>query len=125
MMMAEDDLNDSGLEAFFAAGRERAPVPSEALMARVLADTEAEMVRPAVAMATPRPVARPGFLGAAIASVGGWAGLGGLATATAAGVWIGFAGLADPLGASGLVTPSLAVELMPGTDSFMTASAQE
>lgn len=122
--MAEDDLNDRGLEAFFAAGREKAPVPSDALMARVLADAEAEMVRPAAVVA-PQPVSRPGRLAAAIASIGGWAGLGGLATATAAGVWIGFAGLADPLDASGLITPSLSVELMPGTDSFMTASAEE
>lgn len=123
--MAEDDLNDKGLEAFFAAGREHAPVPSDALMARVLADAGAELVRPAVAVAGQRPVARPGFLRAAIGSIGGWAGLGGLATATAAGVWIGFAGLADSLDASGFITPSLSVELMPGTDSFMTASVQE
>jgi hypothetical protein len=123
--MAEDDLNDKALEAFFAAGREHAPVASERLLARVLADAEAEMVRPSVVVAARRPVARPGFLRAAIGSIGGWAGLGGLATATAAGVWIGFAGLVDPLDASGLITPSLSVDLMPGTDSFMTASAQE
>ncbi|HQU67937.1 MAG TPA: hypothetical protein PLI43_07035 [Albidovulum sp.] len=122
--MAEDDLNDKGLEAFFAAGRENAPVPSDALLARVMADAEAEMVRPAE-VAVLRPAARPGFLRAAVASIGGWAGLGGLATATAAGVWIGFVGLADPLDAGGLITPSLSVELMPGADSFMTASAEE
>ncbi|MCA0271379.1 MAG: hypothetical protein LCH69_04845 [Proteobacteria bacterium] len=122
--MAEDDPNDRGLEAFFAAGRDRAPAPSDALMARVLADAEAEMVRPAE-VAVLRPAARPSRLAAAIASIGGWAGLGGLATATAAGVWIGFAGLADPLEASGLITPPLSVELMPGTESFMTASAEE
>lgn len=123
--MAEDDLNDTGLEAFFAAGREYAPVPSDALMARVLADAEAGLVRPAVAVAAARPAARRGLLRAAIGSIGGWAGLGGLATATAAGVWIGFAGLVDPLDAGGLIAPSLSVELMPGTDSFLTASAQE
>jgi hypothetical protein len=122
--MAEDDLNDSGLESFFAAGRAEAPVPSDALVARVLADAEAEMARPAPVEA-PRPVAQPGFLHAAIASIGGWAGLGGLATATAAGVWIGFAGFADSLDASGYITPTLSVELMPGTESFMTASAEE
>lgn len=122
--MAEDDLNDRGLEALFAAGRGQAPVPSDALMARVLADAEAEMVRPSVAV-MPRPAARTGIFAAVIASVGGWAGLGGLATATAAGVWIGFAGLVDSLDASGFITPTLSVELMPGTDSFMTASAEE
>lgn len=123
--MAEDDLNDSALEAFFAAGRSAAPAPSDGLLARVLADAEAEMARPVAAVASPRPTGRPGFLGAAIAAVGGWAGLGGLATATAAGVWIGFAGLADPFGADGIFAPALSVELMPGTDSFIAASAQE
>lgn len=122
--MAEDDLDDTGLEAFFAAGRGQAPAASGALLARIMADAEAEMVRPA-AVVVPRQIARPGFLGAAIAAIGGWAGLGGLATAAAAGVWIGFAGLADPLAASGLTSPSLSVELMPGTDGFIAASAQE
>ena len=122
--MAEDDLNDKGLEAFFAAGRDHAPAPSESLIARVLADAGAEIVRPVVA-AAPRPVPKPGLFGAAMAALGGWAGLGGLATATAAGVWIGFAGLADPFAAGGLFAPSVSVELMPGTDSFMTASAAE
>lgn len=122
--MAEDDLNDTGLEAFFAAGRASAPAPSDALLARIMADAEAEMVRPTVAV-MPRPAAQTGIFATAIASIGGWAGLGGLATATAAGVWIGFAGFADSLDASGLIAPALSVELMPGTDSFMTASAEE
>lgn len=122
--MAEDDLNDTGLEAFFAAGLDHAPVPSESLLARVMADAEAEMARPVVAAAS-RAVPKPGFFKTAMAALGGWAGLGGLATATAAGVWIGFAGLADPFGATGLFAQDLSVELMPGTDSFLTASAAE
>lgn len=123
--MADDDQNDKALEAFFAAGRGHAPAPSESLLARVLADAEAEMARPVPAMAAARPAPRPGLLASVAAALGGWAGLGGLATATAAGVWIGFAGLADPLDATGLFAQDLSVELMPGTDSFLTASAAE
>lgn len=124
--MAEDDLNDRELDSFFAAARADAPLPSGTLLARVLADAEAAMIRPAGPAPAVRAASRGGLIDAALAAIGGWAGLGGLATATAAGVWIGFAGLADPLAAGeGLFTPSLSVELMPEADSFVTASVLE
>lgn len=83
-----DMLDDMALEAFFEAGRAETPVPSDDLMARIMADAVAEM--PA-----PRPIARPvkkqGLLAGLIAGIGGWPALAGMATATVAGVWIGFA----------------------------------
>jgi hypothetical protein len=126
--MADDDLNEDGLERFFAAARSRMPEPSEALMARVLADAEAAMVRrPSavpVARAVVRPQTRGGAIGAALSAIGGWAGLSGLATATAAGLWIGVAGLADPVTLTGGLFggSALSVELMPGAGSFDVAA---
>jgi hypothetical protein len=121
--MADDDLNEDGLERFFAAARSRMPEPSEALMARVLADAEAAMVRRPDAVAV-RPVARGGAIGGLLSAIGGWAGLSGLATATAAGLWIGVAGLADPVTLTGGLFggSALSVELMPGAGSFDVAA---
>lgn len=92
-------------------------------MARILADADAAMVGPA-ALAPVRPVARTGAIGGLLSAIGGWAGLSGLATATAAGLWIGVAGLADPVELSGGLfgTPALSVELMPGAGSFDVAA---
>jgi hypothetical protein len=127
MTMAEDDLNESGLEGFFAAARSHAPEPSEALVARVLADAEAAMVRKPMAAPVVRPAARDGAIGAILSAIGGWSGLGGLATATAAGIWIGVAGLADPVTMAGGLfgTSPLSVELMPGAESFDVATGTE
>lgn len=118
--MAERDLNEGDLDAAFAAARKHAPAPSEALMARVLADAEAAMV----ARRAPAPEVRqaPGHRRVAgiLGAIGGWGGIGGLATAIGAGVWIGIAGLADPVTmVDGLFgSAPLSVELMPGADSF-------
>ncbi|MCI2398606.1 dihydroorotate dehydrogenase [Aliiroseovarius subalbicans] len=83
-----DILDDAALEAFFTAGRADTPVPSSDLMARVLADAEAHQSKP-------RPIARPAqrrsLLAGLIAAIGGWPALAGMATATVAGVWLGFA----------------------------------
>jgi hypothetical protein len=125
--MAEHDLNEGGLESYFTAARSFAPMPSEALLARTLADAEAEMIgRPAPAT-TRRAVARRGVMAAVLSAIGGWAGVGGLATATAAGLWIGVAGLADPATMTGGLfgASTLSVELMPGADSFDVAAGTE
>ena len=72
-----DDLKDDGLEAFFAEARGRNDRPSGALVARVLADAEAEQP------------ARGGFAGF-FRALGGWPSAAGLVAASAAGVLIGF-----------------------------------
>ena len=72
------------LEDAFALARAEAARPApEALMARVLADADRE--RPPLRAAAPRP----GRLAAALAALGGWPALGGLATAGVAGLWLG------------------------------------
>ena len=86
--MAKTDhhgLSDPELETLFQAGRDAAPVPSEALMARIMADAEAETLRRA-----PSPAPARRALGRILDALGGWPAMAGLATATLAGVWLGF-----------------------------------
>ena len=78
--MADKDLGEHDLDLFFAAARDRAPEPSAALMARVLDAAEAE-ARPAMRdLPMPAPVRR-GMIASLMSAIGGWAGVGGLATA--------------------------------------------
>ncbi|WP_322891512.1 MULTISPECIES: hypothetical protein [unclassified Yoonia] len=73
---------DDMLDDLFAQARNLAPVPDDALIARVLADA-----------ARPAPVLRPqpSVLAQMRAMIGGWPALGSLAAATVAGIWIGIA----------------------------------
>jgi len=109
------ELDDDGLEAFFEAGRRAAPTPSDALMARVLADALA-----AQPVAKPRPVPRPGAWAQLREALGGWPALGGLATAGVMGLAIGIAapsGFADlGLAFLGQSTDTYLVDLMPELD---------
>lgn len=83
----------------------RAPVPelSPTLEARLLHD--ADRLMPAAAGPVPAPA--DGW-GAVLRGLGGWRALGGLATATAAGVWIGFAA---PGALDGLTSDAVMVSL--------------
>lgn len=92
MSKTEDRMiDDAGLEAFFAAARAEAPAPSEGLMARIVADAEAEIAARAAATARPVRRPRPGLLAVALGALGGWPAVAGMVTATVAGVWFGFA----------------------------------
>lgn len=62
----------------------RAPVPE------VSATLEARLMHEAERLMPPAPPRREGW-GSVVRGLGGWRALGGLATAAAAGVWIGFA----------------------------------
>ncbi len=83
-----DLLDDAQLEAFFDAGREDVPELSDSFMAALLQD--AAQVQPQAAPLVPERAARP-FWKELVAQIGGWPALAGMATATVAGVWIGFA----------------------------------
>ncbi|MCU0910919.1 MAG: hypothetical protein MUE98_06100 [Rhodobacteraceae bacterium] len=94
------------LEAAFAAARAAAAEPAPAaLLARIEADARAAL-RPAPEPAAlpPRPSVR-GRWQDLMQLLGGWPGIGGLATASAAGVWLG---LAAPSGLDGLGLPGTA-----------------
>ena len=110
MAMTDDDRNGIGqtgsdpLEAAFAAARAAAAAPAPAaLLARIEADARAELrPEPAPVPVRPRSAAR-GRWHDLMQALGGWPGIGGLATASAAGVWLGLAAPAalDALGLPG------------------------
>ncbi|WP_072793703.1 hypothetical protein [Cognatishimia maritima] len=85
---ATPPVTDDALDALFAEAADFAPTPSDALMARVLADAEAFQPAAAEPMARRSQRSWRVFLDV----IGGWQGAGGLVAATLAGVWIGFVG---------------------------------
>ena len=105
------DLDDSELDLLFEAARDVGPLPSPDLLARVLAEAEALQPRPPeLAAPVPPQGARAvsaGLVGGLLAAIGGWAAVAGLATATLAGVWIGYAH--PDLAAGWAVAPSAEV----------------
>ncbi len=113
---ATDDL-----DALFAAAGAATAAPSDALMARVLADAVA--LQPVAAGLAPRAApARIGFWTRFAAALGGAGVLAGLGSAAVAGVMIGFA---EP-GTLSMVTGGLyettldAVDLVPSLDPILT-----
>jgi len=82
-------LSEIELDEIFAAGRAAVPEPSEAMLARVLADAEGELA--ARTVPAPRPRARDTLWTRILSGLGGWPAVAGMATATVAGVWLGFA----------------------------------
>ena len=119
-------LSDTALDEIFAAGRDATPTPSDAVLARILAD--AEGVLDARAAPAPRRGVddRPGLWARILSGLGGWPAVAGMATATVAGVWLGFAspdqlnelagGLLLP-DASGLTSYDLE-DILPGDGGF-------
>jgi hypothetical protein len=107
---------EGGLDAFFDAARAHPPAPSDAFLERVMADAVAvDAARgQSVAPANPRRGLRD-----LLSSIGGWPALAGLATATMAGLWIGYA--APDIGSLAFGTGTLAEDgtydiggLLPG-----------
>lgn len=114
-MQDRDDLDD-----LFATARVSRPVPSDALMARVLADALAE--QPKAARTVPlAAVPRAGLWSRVAGLFGGVGALAGIGSAAAAGLFIGYvqpAGL-SVLDDAVLGTPLETVELMPDVDGLL------
>lgn len=113
------DKRDDELELFFDVARAETPVPSQDVLARILADADKMMpVAPVQA-----PARAPGLWAGLLAAVGGWPAVAGMATATVAGVWIGFAqpdGVGDL--ATGILPDMIAyevVDLFPSYDGLL------
>jgi len=110
------------IDQIFAAAREdKQSRPSDALMARVLADAYA--LQPAVVVMPPDPL--PGWRGtlaAAIAALGGFRVVSGLGTVAVVGLFIGYADLpsADWLAQGLSLTDSADVDLLFADDLFLT-----
>jgi hypothetical protein len=107
---------DPLLDDHFAAARAKSPAPDDAFLARLEAD--ARQMQPA----PPRPTAS-GRLRQLVEVLGGWPAMGGLATASLVGLWIG---VASPLGllSTGLVSGDAGLfdlsDLGPGLDAIAT-----
>ena len=89
MTMTDKLENDEmDLDAALAQMRKNAPVPSDALLARVMADADAVTMERSNQVENP-PNTRS-FWSEFGAAIGGWTAVAGLGTATIAGIWIGF-----------------------------------
>ncbi|MBU2937437.1 MULTISPECIES: dihydroorotate dehydrogenase [Pacificibacter] len=94
MTQREDFLSDADLDTLFADAQSDAPVPSDAFMARVLADADSVQEAsgaglPDWARSKPAQPVRKSWFANLLDSVGGWRGGAGLATATVMGLAIG------------------------------------
>ncbi|MEM9583405.1 MAG: hypothetical protein AAGA08_09860 [Pseudomonadota bacterium] len=106
---------DDALDALLSDLGRRAPQPSDALIDRIVADAKAEQPQ-----ADLRKVSKQNLWSQIVEALGGWAGLGGLVTATAAGVYIGFVqpDLMQFESADGEEAAFTAMSLLPDDDLF-------
>lgn len=112
------------LDAILAAARTAGADASEDFLARVLADAYAmqPQPQPAAVVAVPAASGWRARLVASFSALGGMWAAAGLATATLAGVWIGFA-RPDLVGGLGLAWTGAqveSIELLPTVDAWLT-----
>ena len=114
-------MQETDLESLFAAARAGRPSPSAGLTARIMVDADAVQA----AFGTVPVPARPRRWSGWIAAMGGNGVLAGLATATLAGLWLGFAQPAPVLTLTQTLSDAFAadtglgaVELIPALDTF-------
>lgn len=116
-------MSTPDLEDLFATARANPLPPSDALMARVLADALEAQPKPAAPLAMRAAMApRRGFWSTLAAGFGGSGVLAGLGAAAALGLLVGYV---NPAGLGGLAdsvlsTSSGALELVPAADIFLT-----
>ena len=89
----KDMLDDQMLDAFFDAARSEVTEPSTGLVSAILADAAAHQPGAAGRGVSDGRDTRqqPNVWSRITSAIGGWPALAGMATATLAGVWIGFA----------------------------------
>ena len=115
-MTDDDRISEAEIEARLAALDADRVAPSQALMARIMADAAAEMPRRAGATTPPA-----GFWAGLAAFLGGQGALAGLSAVAALGLAIGLA-VPEPVGSvvAGLGGETLTVALYPETIAFET-----
>lgn len=84
LKMTKRELSEDQLDALFDAALRDVPEPQADFLARLAGDAERTLSTPSAARARPAPPKDT-----LRTALGGWLGLGGLVTATLAGVWIG------------------------------------
>lgn len=125
-MPNDANRDEALLEDFFAAARAEAPEPPATLLTRVMADADAALATRVL----PPPPAAPvrhgtgGWLARLSDMLGGWGGLGGLATASAAGLWLGLSGVGGlSAGVAGLpaaIAGGASLDVMPDTFTLLS-----
>lgn len=121
-MAEKNTLSNAELDGLLAEAASLATTPGSELMQRIIADADAVAAAKEV---KPEPAQQPrrrGILAGLLAGIGGWPAIAGLATATVAGVWIGYAS-PDTLDGitGGLLTSQTAYEVgdfMPTLDDL-------
>lgn len=112
MTKSEDQM----LEDIFALGRDTAPVPSDALMARILGD--------AAAAHTVAPAPKRSLWAGVLDMLGGWPAVGGLAVAGVTGVWFGIAPPASVTTlAADLIGSSITVDLLDDAGTYFSETS--
>lgn len=111
-------MND--LDDLFASAKAGVVQPSDALMARVLADADAVQIGMQRRVVAP-VVEKPGFFAGLAALFGGGGVLAGVGSAAVAGLFLGFVQPSGLGSVSGLwVTASVEqIDLMPGVDAVL------
>lgn len=89
-MAEKNTLSNAELDGLLAEAASLATTPSSELMQRVIADADA-VAEAGEVKSIPAQPRRRGFIAGLLAGIGGWPAIAGLATATVAGVWIGYA----------------------------------
>ena len=116
-----DKHTEQQLEVFFRSLEAESGEQSPDLMARVLADAYDEQdllaAKALEGELTVAPAPRRGFLRNLLDAIGGWPAVAGLATATVAGIWIGY----NPPAAF----DDLTLALMDSSTGYSTSDATE
>lgn len=91
-MTDNKNLSDAELEQLFEEMAASNPVPTTDLVARIIADADGVMNdRATGVIAVQKPLGLRQRLASFLSGIGGWPAVAGLATATVAGIWIGYA----------------------------------
>lgn len=128
--MATDlERDDALLDSMLQVARAAPPQPSEALLARVMADAEAVLATRAAAPAVPAVRRGGGWLGRMAEALGGWGAVGGLVTASGAGLWLGLSGVAGVPGGAlqwpAALIGGVAMDVMPDTYTVLSQVSEE
>ncbi|MEM1236835.1 MAG: hypothetical protein AAGI10_07690 [Pseudomonadota bacterium] len=113
-------LSDAELDRLFEASDAQAPLPSGDLMARILADAEAQASAPVAPMPA-SVVPAQSFLSRLRETLGGWGGVSGLAGVAAVGLIVGIfppVALSD-YAASVLGTDTSVTDYLPGLEAAL------
>lgn len=121
MSMTEAGRDHADLDDLFALARAGGGVPPGDLMARVMADADC-ILQAAAPVRAEMPATRTRLWPQLMQALGGWGGIGGLLTASFAGLWLGLAGVGSDIGLwSGATTA--AVDLAP--DAYALLAVEE